>query len=134
MNNVTKRYNIMKTEILRIVPNIYSDNIEKSKEFYIDFLDMELAMDLKWILTFASKKNHFAQITILKNDKKERPNNDAIFLSIEVDNVDKLYEKAKVKNIDIIYEIRNEDWGVRRIFVKDPNGATINLLTHKSIN
>lgn len=122
----------MKTEILRIVPNIYSDNIEKSKEFYIDFLEMELAMDLQWVLTFASKENHSSQITILKNDKKDSPNNDAIFLSIEVADVDKLYEKAKLKNIDIIYKITDEDWGVRRFFVKEPNGATLNFLTHKN--
>ncbi|MEO6290883.1 MAG: VOC family protein [Ginsengibacter sp.] len=120
----------MKTEILRIVPNIYSDEIEKSKEFYIDFLEMELVMDMKWVLTFASNENRSAQITILRNDKEESPKNGAIFLSIEVSDVDKLYEKAKLKNIDITYEITNEDWGVRRFFVKGPNGETINLLAH----
>src|SRR5690606_3134123 len=122
----------MKTEILRIVPNIYSDNIEKSKEFYIDFLEMELVMDLQWVLTFASKENRSSQITILKNDKKDSPNNDAIFLSIEVADVDKLYEKAKLKNMDIIYEIADESWGVRRFFIKEPNGATLNILSHKN--
>ncbi len=121
----------MKTEIFRIVPNIYSDNIEQSKAFYIEFLGMELTMNLGWVLTFASKENHSALVTILKNEKKESPNNDAIFLSIEVKNVDELYEKAKVQNIVIVYEITNEDWGVRRFFVKEPNGATINLLTHQ---
>lgn len=99
----------MKTEIFRIVPNIYSNDIEKSKEFYIDFLDMDLAMDMNWVLTFASKENHSAQITILKNDKSENLNNDAIFLSIEVDNVDKVYEKAKLMNIEIVYDIKDED-------------------------
>ncbi len=122
----------MKTEIFRVVPNIYSDNIKKSEEFYVDFLGMELVMDLQWVLTFASRENHSAQITILKNDKNESPNNKAIFLSIEVADVDKLYEKAKQQNIEIVYEITDEDWGVRRFFVKEPNGATINLLTHKN--
>lgn len=121
----------MKIEIFRVVPNIYSDDIEKSKKFYMDFLGMELAMDLQWVLTFASKENHSAQITILKNDKKKSLNNSAIFLSIEVADVDKLYEKAKQQNIDIVYEITDEDWGVRRFFVKEPNGAIINLLTHR---
>lgn len=117
--------------IRRIVPNIYSDNLEKSKIFYIDFLGMELVMDMKWILTFASKDNPTAQISILQNDKKEKPNNEAIFLSIEISDVDKMYEQAKKMNCNITYEITNEPWGVRRFFVKEPNGATINLLTHK---
>ena len=112
------------------MPNIYSDDIKKSTEFYVDFLAMELVMDLKWVLTFASRENHYAQITILRNDKQGKLNNDAIFLSIEVDDVDALYEKAKSRHIEITYDIKDEDWGVRRFFVKDPNGVTINLLMH----
>lgn len=114
----------------RIVPNIYSDNIEKSKRFYIGFLDMELAMDMGWILTFVSKENSTAQISIFRNDEKKPFNNEAIFLSIEVSDVDTLYEKARKQKIEIVYPITNESWGVRRFFIKDPNGVIINLLTH----
>ncbi len=116
--------------IHRIVPNIYSNDLEKSKQFYAEFLEMKLVMDMKWILIFASKTNSTSQISILQNDKKGKLNNKAIFISIEVSDVDKLYEKAKKQNYKIIYEITDEPWGVRRFFVADPNGATINILTH----
>lgn len=114
----------------RIVPNIYSDDIEKSKQFYTEFLGMDLAMDMDWILTFVSKENKTAQISIFRNDKNEPLDNSAIFLSIEVSDIDEWYEKAKKQKIKIVYPITNEDWGVRRFFIKDPNGVTINLLTH----
>ncbi|WP_186754951.1 VOC family protein [Echinicola salinicaeni] len=114
----------------RIVPNIYSNDIEKSKAFYIDYLGMELAMDMGWILTFASKENATAQISIFRNESNKPLDNSAIFLSIEVSDIDNWYEKAKEQKIEIIYPITNEDWGVRRFFVKDPNGVTINLLMH----
>jgi len=114
----------------RIVPNIYSDDIEKSREFYTHFLGMKLAMDMDWILTFVSKENATAQISILQNKKNEPLNNSAIFLSIEVSDIDSWYERAKNKKIEIVYPITDENWGVRRFFIKDPNGATINLLTH----
>ncbi len=123
----------METNIIvmrRIVPNISSENLEKSKIFYIDFLGMELVMDMGWILTFASKDNSTAQISILQNDKKEKPDNQSIFLSIEISDVAKMYEKAKQMNCNITYEITDEPWDVRRFFVLDPNGATINLMTH----
>lgn len=114
----------------RIVSNIYSDDIEKSKQFYTEFLGMELAMDMGWILTFVSKENKTAQISIFKNDKNKSLDNSAIFLSIEVSDIDNWYEAARKQNIEIIYPITNESWGVRRFFIKDPNGITINLLTH----
>jgi uncharacterized glyoxalase superfamily protein PhnB len=68
----------------------------------------------------------------LKNKSKESLNNEAIFLPIEVGNVDELYKKAKKQKIEITYEITDEDWGVRRFFVKEPNGATLNFLSHKN--
>lgn len=118
------------TSIRRIVPNIYSNTIEESKEFHIGFLGMELAMDMGWILTFVSKENKTAQISIFHNDTDKIIDNTAVFLSIEVSGIDIWYERAKQQNIKIVYPITNEPWHVRRFFVKDPNGVTINLLAH----
>lgn len=114
----------------RIVPNIYSNDIEASKRFYTGFLDMELAMDMDWVLTFVSRENRTAQISIFKNEENRPLDNSALFLSIEVSDIDQWHERALEQNIEIVYPITNEDWGVRRFFVKDPNGVTINLLTH----
>jgi predicted enzyme related to lactoylglutathione lyase len=116
--------------INRIVTNIFSVDVEACKPFYIDFLGLALVMDMKWILTFASKDNPSAQLSILQFDKKGKLDNSSTFLSIEVSDIDKLYEKAKIQNIEIVYPITDEPWGVRRFFVKEPNGATINLLAH----
>jgi predicted enzyme related to lactoylglutathione lyase len=120
----------MKNKILRIVPNIYSIDVQKSKQFYVDFLNMELVMDMGWILTFASKDNPNSQISILQFDKKGELDNSSTFLSIEVSDIDTLYERAKKLKCDIVYPITDESWGVRRFFVREPNGATINLLAH----
>lgn len=109
---------------------MYSDNLEASKLFYMDFLEMKLVMDLGWIITFASKENPMAQINIFKNKKPEPVDNESIFLSIEISNVDQMYERATELGHEVVYGPTNENWGVRRFFVKEPNGATINLLTH----
>ena len=114
----------------RIVPNIYSNDLEKSKSFYMDYLDMELAMDMGWVLTFASRNNPTAQISIFQNKGNAPLDNSAIFLSIEVSNIDDYYKKAMQQKIAIEYPITDENWGVRRFFIKDPNGVTINLLSH----
>ncbi len=67
--------------IHRIVPNIYSHDLEKSIRFFIDFLKMELVMDMDWILTFASTSNPNAQISILKfNQEGELDNTHTFYL------------------------------------------------------
>ncbi|AGA80079.1 VOC family protein [Echinicola vietnamensis] len=116
--------------IRRIVPNIYSDQLEATKVFYLDFLGMEEAMDLGWIMTFVSKENPLAQINIFEHEGGLPVNNEAVFMSVEVSDVDGMYRKAKQFQYAIVYDIRDESWGVRRFFVKDPNGATLNILSH----
>jgi predicted enzyme related to lactoylglutathione lyase len=115
--------------IRRIVPNITSTKFEESKKFYCDFLGLTLAMDMGWILTFVSSTNQTAQISVVKGENFGGVNSD-ITLSIEVSDIDTLHDKAKSLNYEIVYPITNEPWGVRRFFVKDPNGVTINLMTH----
>lgn len=44
--------------------------------------------------------------------------------------MDELYEKAKKLDLNILYPLTNEDWGVRRFYVKDPFGKVVNILQH----
>ena len=119
-------------QIRRILPNISSNKMEESKDFYTNFLGLNIVMDMHWVLTFASPSNPTAQINIVKSEK-DFISNDHITISIEVSEVDRLYEKAKELNYEITYPLTDEPWGpVRRFWVKDPNGITINLMTHKS--
>jgi predicted enzyme related to lactoylglutathione lyase len=119
-----------KTSINRINPNIYSLDLVASKKFYTIFLEMDLVMDMEWIVTFASRQNPSSQISVMQYDKSEKLNNTFTFISIEVSDIDIFYEKAMKEHLDIVYPITDEDWGVRRFFIKDPNGVTLNLLTH----
>ena len=117
-------------EIKRILPNISSNKIDESNEFYKNFLGLNLVMDMHWVLTFASTSNPTAQINIVKSDNLFI-SNDHVTISIEVSDVDGLYEKAKNLNYEIAYPLTNELWGpVRRFWVKDPNGITLNLMAH----
>lgn len=116
-------------DIRRIVPNIPSGEMEKSKRFYGEFLGMKLAMDMEWILTFVSLSNPTAQISIVKSDTATVAD-PGVTISIEVADVDSLYKKAVEMNYKIAYPVTTESWGVRRFFAEDPNGVTINLMQH----
>ncbi|HPG12878.1 MAG TPA: VOC family protein [Chitinophagaceae bacterium] len=113
----------------RITPDIASNKIEESKQFYIDFIGLKLAMDMGWILTFISESNPTAQINLLQSDKEEIDNSN-VMISIESSDVDEMYNKAMAQNITIVYPLKTEEWGVKRFFVKDPNGVTVNIMSH----
>ena len=86
-------------------------------------------MDMKWILTFSSPSNPDAQISIVQS-KDNLTSHHNITITIEVSDVDLLYQKFSSSEYSITYPITNESWGVRRFFVTDPNGVTINIMSH----
>jgi len=53
-------------------------------------------------------------------------------VSIEVEDVDAVHAKAVERGYEIVHPVTDEPWGVRRFFVRDPNGAVINVMTHMS--
>ena len=116
-------------KIRRIVPVIETSRIDESKQFYGEFLELELAMDMGWVLNYISKENPTAQVIIVKS-KNDPVINSAVSISIEVFDLDTVYDKAVSMGYEIIYPKTKETWGVERFFVEDPNGVTINIMRH----
>src|SRR4029453_13105100 len=119
-------YRVM--SIKRVVPDIISERMDESRKFYTEFLGFDVAMDMGWVLTFASPQNPTAQITVMQRNEKAGPQPN---MSIEVEDVDAVHAKALELGLPIVYPITNEPWGVRRFFVVDPNGVIINVLSHR---
>jgi uncharacterized glyoxalase superfamily protein PhnB len=95
----------------------------------VDVLGFELAMDMDWIATFVSPTNATAQVSVIRKDATAPVHPDA---SIEVEDVDEIHRKVVEHGYDIVYPLTDEPWGVRRFFVRDPNGVVVNVMTHQS--
>ncbi|MEU5954512.1 VOC family protein [Streptomyces sp. NPDC047525] len=52
-------------------------------------------------------------------------------LSVEVDDVDAVYAAVRASGAEIVHPLQDEEWGVRRFFVRDPNGQVVNVLGHR---
>ena len=115
--------------IRRVVPHLRADDIEASREFYTGFLGLEVAMDLGWIVTLASPTNPTAQLNLY--GEAAPPASVQPRLSIEVSDVDAVHAEAVRCGIEIVHPLTDEPWGVRRFFARDPNGAVVNVLSHR---
>ena len=114
-------------KIKRIVPDIQWEDLDASREFYAEFLELDLVMDQGWVLTFASPVNPSSQVTLIEKASTEDIHPD---ISIEVDDVRKSYAAAEKRKLPIVYPLTHEPWGVTRFFVRDPNGKIVNILSH----
>lgn len=113
--------------VKRIVANIDTQNLEAAKSFYQDVLELNLLMDHGWIATYGLDREMSIQISFASEGGSHTPTPD---LSIEVDNVDAIFEQMKKAGFQIEYGPVNEPWGVRRFYVRDPYGKLVNILTH----
>jgi catechol 2,3-dioxygenase-like lactoylglutathione lyase family enzyme len=111
----------------RAVPNIKSDRPAETREFFVDLLGFEVAMDLGWVMTVASPANRSAQVNIISNDDPSAPG-----ISVEVPDVDAVHARALEQGFEIAYSLRDEDWGVRRFMLREPSGTLVNVVSHRS--
>jgi catechol 2,3-dioxygenase-like lactoylglutathione lyase family enzyme len=114
--------------VRRIVPDVHADDPAASRAFYVDVVGLEVAMDLGWVVTFAAPGNPTAQISVMQDDAGAQVQPD---ISIEVDDVDAVHAAAQRGGYEIVHPLTNEAWGVRRFFVRDPNGKIVNILSHR---
>jgi catechol 2,3-dioxygenase-like lactoylglutathione lyase family enzyme len=113
--------------VRRIKPNILSERFDESRAFYNDVIGLGGGDGLDWILFFGTDQPE-VQLSVMKLDIKAQIHPD---VSIEVDDVDEVYERAQAAQAEIVYPLTDEEWGLRRFFVRDPNGAVINVTQHR---
>ncbi|TYB44835.1 VOC family protein [Actinomadura chibensis] len=112
--------------IRRVMPDIRSEAMEESRDFY-GLLGFEEVMNLDWVMTLASPSNPTAQVTFMTHDETAPVVPD---MSVEVEDVDAVWALMQERGAEIVHPLQEEEWGVRRFFVRDPNGRVVNILTH----
>lgn len=119
--------------IRRAIPNVLAGDLGASRAFYADFLGFDVAMDEEGFTMFASPSNRTAQITVAARDGKglDRGVREAR-ISVEVEDVNAVHADAVARGLEIVYPLTDEPWGIRRFFVRDPDGTVINVASHRA--
>ncbi|MEU8701585.1 VOC family protein [Streptomyces sp. NPDC048680] len=120
----------------RVVPNIpvrtdsgpdgEAGAMRANAAFY-GLLGFEEVMNQGWIMTLASPSRPTAQVSVMTADKTAPVTPD---MSVEVTDVDAVHAALVHAGAEIVYGPQDEEWGVRRFFVRDPNGRVVNVLSH----
>lgn len=112
--------------VRRVVPDVRARDLADSRAFY-ELVGLREVMNQGWVMTLASPSNPNAQITFFTRDESASVEPD---ISIEVEDVDAVHAAMVRAGAEIVHSLRDEPWGVRRFFVRDPNGRVVNVLSH----
>ncbi|MGV8135623.1 MAG: VOC family protein [Mangrovibacterium sp.] len=129
---------IKKQERMKLNAGIVTEKLEESKDFYTRILGFGITFENDFYLLLHTpgqsaeisflKPNHPSQQTLFHQPFRGR----GMYLTIEVDDVDRLYRELKEKGVEIKIDLRDEPWGDRHFAIEDPSGIAIDLVTYSA--
>ncbi len=123
---------------MKLNAGIVTSKIKETKEFYLNHLGFGVTFENEFYLLLHTP-GHQAELSfLLPNHPSQQPvfqksfQGQGMYLTIEVDDVDALYNELKKKQVPLSIDIRNETWGDRHFAILDPNGIGIDIVKYSA--
>lgn len=114
--------------VTQITTNVSVPDIALAREFYADYLGLSVTeFDLGWVARQTDPVSG-AHVQLVTRDATA-PEDSA--LTVKVDDVDAAYDEALRRGYEIVHPLTDEPWGVRRFFVRAPEGTVLNVAQHR---
>ncbi|XAS75212.1 VOC family protein [Dermatophilaceae bacterium Sec6.4] len=109
-----------------VITNLHTDDVERAREFF-HFLGLtQDGMNQGWVARFSSPDSG-ACVQVVTRDATAPEDS---VMTIRVDDVDAAYEEAQRRGYEVVHPLTDEPWGIRRFFVRSPDGQVINVAAH----
>lgn len=128
-----KRKNEIK---MKLNAGIITEKLKETKEFYMQMLDFGVTFENEFYILLHTPNKEAEISFLLLNHPSQKPlfhqpfQGKGMYLTIEVEDVDKVYQELKNKGVKIEIEIRDEPWGDRHFAIQDPNGISIDFVKY----
>jgi catechol 2,3-dioxygenase-like lactoylglutathione lyase family enzyme len=111
-----------------IVPNLRVADIATARHFYQGYLGLSHeGFNLGWVAHFASPDGR-ARVQLVTRDATAAEDST---ISVHVGHgVDEAFAEAQRRSYEIVHPLTREQWGLRRFFVRAPDGNVINMTSH----
>jgi predicted enzyme related to lactoylglutathione lyase len=111
-----------------IMANLGVADIEAAKDFYTEYLGLSTEeFNLGWVARYTSPDTG-ANLQLVTHDASAAEDS---VISVHTDDVDGAYAEAQQLGYEIVHPMTTEPWGVRRFFVRAPDGTVINIVNHR---
>ena len=100
-------------------------DVDAAIQEYSDLLGLDVLMNLGWVATLGTSGG--AQFSVMDIDQSAPCNPQ---MSVEVPDVDVAYRRALDIGAEIVHPLQDEEWGVRRFFLRTSTGQVVNVLSH----
>ena len=112
-----------------LTANLPVADIAAARDFYADYLGLSVEeLNLGWVARYRTPDGR-ASLQLVAGDATA-PHDSVISVHVGAA-VDEAYAEAKRRGYEIVHPLTEEPWGVRRFFVRAPDGNVINVVSHR---
>src|SRR5437763_16571310 len=112
----------------RIMANLRVADVDAAKSFYTGYLGLSTEeFNMGWVARYTSPDTG----AIVQLVTKDATASQDSVISVHTPDVDAAYAEAKELGYEIVKPLTTEAWGVRRFFVRAPDGNVINIVNHR---
>ncbi|SEJ53662.1 Glyoxalase-like domain-containing protein [Dyadobacter sp. SG02] len=121
---------------MKLNAGIVTSKLAETKAFYTQKLGFGVTFENEFYLLLHTPGGASELSFLLPDHPSQQPlfhkafQGQGMYLTIEVEDVDKLYKELKDKGVTIQIELRDEPWGDRHFAISDPNGIGIDLVKY----
>ncbi|PSL27761.1 glyoxalase/bleomycin resistance protein/dioxygenase superfamily protein [Dyadobacter jiangsuensis] len=121
---------------MKLNAGIVTSKLAETKAFYTQTLGFGVTFENEFYLLLHTPGGASELSFLLPEHPSQQPlfhnafQGQGMYLTIEVDDVDKLYKELQNKGVPIKIDIRDEPWGDRHFAIQDPNGIGIDLVKY----
>lgn len=121
---------------MKLNAGIVTSKLVETKEFYTKLLGFGITFENEFYLLLHTPNKEDEISFLLPDHSSQQPlfhkpfTGQGMYITIEVEDVDHLYQNLKKKGVPIAIDIRNEPWGDRHFAIQDPNGIGIDLVKY----
>jgi catechol 2,3-dioxygenase-like lactoylglutathione lyase family enzyme len=111
-----------------IVANLRVADLAMARGFYQDYLGLSVeAFNLGWVARYTSPDG-LASVQLVTKDATAAE--DSVISAHVGAGVDEAFAEARRHGFEIVHPLTDEPWGLRRFFVRAPDGNVINMASH----
>ena len=111
----------------KIFANLRVADIEAAKGFYTGYLGLpNEEFNMGWVARYSSPDAE-ARLQLVTSDRTAAEDS---VISVCTDDIDAAYAEAQELGYDIVHPLTAEAWGLRRFFVRAPDGNVVNIVNH----
>jgi catechol 2,3-dioxygenase-like lactoylglutathione lyase family enzyme len=121
---------------MKLNAGVITTKLAESKAFYTKHLGFGVTFENEFYLLLHTPNKEAEIRFLLPNHPSQQPFfhkpflGQGMYLTIEVDDVDSIYNDLKKKGVPLKIDLRSEPWGDKHFAIEDPNGIGIDIVKY----